>query len=118
MSNLGAWRFEEFLLDCARGELRRGDQPVALTPKELQTLQALIENAGRLVSKDELISRVWPDSFVGDNSLARNISALRRILGSDLIQTVSRRGYRFTAQATWEPPAATSRVAQTAEPED
>jgi TolB-like protein/DNA-binding winged helix-turn-helix (wHTH) protein/Flp pilus assembly protein TadD len=88
-------------LDCDRGELWSGDQPVPITPKEFETLCVLVENAGRLVSKEELIARVWPDSFVGDNSLARNVSVLRKVLGGDLIQTVSRRGYRFAAKATW-----------------
>jgi TolB-like protein/DNA-binding winged helix-turn-helix (wHTH) protein/Tfp pilus assembly protein PilF len=108
MKDLGAWRFEDFLLDCVRGELRRDDQPLALSPKEFETLQMLVENAGRLVSKDDLVARVWPNSFVGDGSLARNISALRRVLGPVLIQTVARRGYRFVPAATWEPSPPTS----------
>jgi TolB-like protein/DNA-binding winged helix-turn-helix (wHTH) protein/Flp pilus assembly protein TadD len=111
----GSWRFENFRLDCGQGELWSGDQPVALSPKEFETLRVLVENAGRLVSKEELISRVWPDSFVGDNSLARNISALRKILGGELIQTVARRGYRFAQKAVWEPETAV--IAQTALPE-
>src|SRR5215469_4259331 len=108
MNELGAWRFAHFLLDTERWELRRDGRPVALSPKELETLRVLVESSGRLVSKEELISRVWPDSFVGDSSLARNISALRRTLGRDLIQTVARRGYRFVSAATWEPSSPTS----------
>lgn len=98
----GIWRFGNFRLDLDHGELWSGDQPVPLSPKEFQTLFVLVENAGVLVSKEELVSRVWPDSFVGDGSLARNISVLRRTLGPDLVQTVSRRGYRFTAKVSQE----------------
>jgi len=98
----GSWRFEAFRLDLDHAELWSGNHPVPLSPKEFETLYVLVENAGLLVSKEELISRVWPDSFVGDGSLARNISALRRSLGDDVIQTVSRRGYRFVPPVTHE----------------
>ena len=56
----------------------------------------LVEAGGRVVEKDELIRRVWPDSFVGDNSLARNISVLRKALGEQVIETLPKKGYRIT----------------------
>ncbi len=88
--------FGPFLLDLRTGILSREGQPVALTPKEFDTLAVLVEAGSRLVPKDDLITRVWPDSYVGDGSLARNISILRKTLGEDLIETVPRRGYRLT----------------------
>jgi Transcriptional regulatory protein, C terminal len=58
-------------------------------------LLALLEAAGNVVGKEELITRVWPDTYVGDGSLARNISVLRKALGEDVIETLPRRGYRI-----------------------
>jgi len=110
----GTWRFEDFQLDGDRGELWHGREFVPLSPKEFETLRVLIENAGRLVSKEELIARVWPDSFVGDGSLARNVSALRKYLGPDAIQTVARRGYRFVPSVIFEP--SSQRAPQTVNP--
>lgn len=86
----GLWR-----LDVEQQILSRSGKPIPLAPKELKTLAVLAQNSGRLVTKEELISRVWPDTFVGDGSLARNVSVLRKILGEGLIQTVSKKGYRF-----------------------
>jgi DNA-binding winged helix-turn-helix (wHTH) protein len=63
-----------------RGLLRAG-QPVPLTPKEFETLHTLLRAAGRLVTKEQLIKEVWPDTFVGDGSISRNISVLRKALG-------------------------------------
>ena len=88
----GLWR-----LDVEQQLLSRSGKPIPLAPKELKTLAVLAQNSGRLVTKEELISRVWPDTFVGDGSLARNVSVLRKILGEGLIQTVSKKGYRFVA---------------------
>ena len=88
----GLWR-----LDVEQQILSRSGKLIPLAPKELKTLAVLAQNSGRLVTKEELISRVWPDTFVGDGSLARNVSVLRKILGEGLIQTVSKKGYRFVA---------------------
>jgi DNA-binding winged helix-turn-helix (wHTH) protein/TolB-like protein len=89
---------EERLLSC------RGDA-IPLTPKAFDTLLLLVENCGHRLSKDELIEKLWPDSFVGENSLAQNISALRKALdersgGQQYIETLPRLGYRFTAPVT------------------
>lgn len=87
--------FQSFLMDPARRSLCRDGQPIALTPKEFDTLLVLIEAGGHVVDKEELIARVWPDSYVGDGSLARNISVLRRTLGDGVIETHRGRGYRL-----------------------
>lgn len=96
------YEFGPFVLDADERVLRRGGRPVALTPKAFDTLLVLIERNGRLVEKDELMSRVWPDSFVEEGSLAFNISVLRKTLAeggeqTQFIETVPKRGYRFVA---------------------
>lgn len=87
--------FPPFRLDPSQRLVTSDGQPISLTPKEFDTLFALVEAGGRVVDKEELISRVWPDSYVGDGSLARNISVLRKTLGEDVIQTHRGRGYRI-----------------------
>jgi DNA-binding winged helix-turn-helix (wHTH) protein len=78
----------------------KNGQPLALPPKVLVTLTVLVESSGHIVNKEELMKRVWPDSFVEENNLNKNISALRKLLGdggedSEYIDTVPKRGYRF-----------------------
>lgn len=87
--------FGGFTLDVAGRSLSCGKDCIQLTIKEFETLLALVEADGSAVAKDELVAKVWPDSFVGDSSLARNISILRKHLGADSIQTVPKYGYRF-----------------------
>src|SRR6185295_11036423 len=82
--------------------LLRDGVPVPLTPKALDTLLVLVENTGRLLDKEDLMKRVWPDTFVEEAGLTRNISSLRKALFDDsaaqqYIETVPKRGYRFTA---------------------
>jgi len=92
--------FEDCTLDLRYGVLRRGDREIDLRPKSFAVLRYLVENAGRLVSKDELIEVIWPNVNVTDGSLTRCVSDLRRALGDGeerLIKTVPRRGYRFAA---------------------
>ena len=98
----GIYEFGPFRLDQAERMLSGAGQVVALSPKALDLLIALVTKAGRVVDKEELMREVWPDTFVEENNLTVNISALRRALGSassdqDYIQTVPRRGYRFVA---------------------
>jgi DNA-binding winged helix-turn-helix (wHTH) protein len=88
--------FHPFRLDAAQRSLTRDGHPVALTPKEFDTLLVLVEAGGKIVIKEELLARVWPDSYVGDGSLARNISVLRKALGDEVIETNRGRGYRIT----------------------
>jgi TolB-like protein/DNA-binding winged helix-turn-helix (wHTH) protein/Flp pilus assembly protein TadD len=100
-------RFDRFLLDLHRGALRSGGQDIELRRKPFEVLKFLVQNAGRLVSKDEIVSAVWPDVFVTDDSVTQCIKELRRALGDDgdrLIRTVPRRGYRLDAEARPEVP--------------
>jgi TolB-like protein/DNA-binding winged helix-turn-helix (wHTH) protein/Flp pilus assembly protein TadD len=97
------YTFGDFHLDCTRSQLIRKDQAVPLTPKVFDTLLLLVENAGRLVEKDEFVHRLWPDTFVGDDALIRNIYVLRKVLGEtedgqEFIATIPKRGYRFQAE--------------------
>lgn len=96
--------FGAFRLHPAERTLAHDGEPIALTPKEFDTLVSLVEAKGRVVGKEELMSRVWPDSYVGDGSLPRNISVLRKALGDDVIETVPRRGYRLATPVATAPP--------------
>jgi DNA-binding winged helix-turn-helix (wHTH) protein len=91
------YEFGPFVLDASEHQLRRGRQVVPLSPKVFDTLLVLVANGGHVMSKDELISAVWPDAFVEDSSLSQNISLLRKALGENFIETVPKRGYRFVA---------------------
>src|SRR5713226_9230115 len=93
------YEFAAFRLDAAERLLLRDGRPVPLTPKVFDTLLALVERSGHLVEKDELINKLWPDTFVEEATLARNISDLRKALGEahKYIETVPKRGYRFVA---------------------
>jgi TolB-like protein/DNA-binding winged helix-turn-helix (wHTH) protein/Tfp pilus assembly protein PilF len=89
-------------MDAEDRVLLRNGQAIPLAPKEFETLLALVEAGGRLVGKEALVARVWPGTFVGDGSLARNISVLRKELGEDLILTVPKVGYRLASVVTPE----------------
>jgi TolB-like protein/DNA-binding winged helix-turn-helix (wHTH) protein/Tfp pilus assembly protein PilF len=91
-----AYEFGAFRLDPAERVLLRQGEPVVLTPKVFDTLVFLVENAGRLITKDEFMEQVWADAFVEEATLAQSISQLRKALGdSEMIETVSKKGYRF-----------------------
>src|SRR5438067_10901339 len=77
------YRFEAFTLDLGKGCLHCGSEEVRLRPKPFEALRYVIERSGRLVSKDELTSAVWPDSFVSDNSLAQCFTEIRKALQDD-----------------------------------
>lgn len=101
--------FGGFRIDAQEGVLIGEKGVVPLTPKAFDTLLVLVENSGHLLSKDELMAKVWPDSFVEENNLAQNISVLRKALGEEgsgqkFIETVPKRGYRFSADVRedWE----------------
>src|SRR6266699_664592 len=96
-----AYKFEGFTLDLRRGCLRSADGEIELRPKSFEVLRYLVENAGRLVPKDEIISAVWPNVIVTDESLARCVSDVRVALGDRgrrIIRTVPRRCYLFAAE--------------------
>jgi DNA-binding winged helix-turn-helix (wHTH) protein/pimeloyl-ACP methyl ester carboxylesterase len=100
-----AYLFGPFTLVPDEHLLLREDKAVTLTPKAFDTLCVLVERPGRLVTTQELLDRVWPDTFVEQNNLAQQVSALRRALadGHDAgryIETVPRRGYRFVVPVT------------------
>lgn len=100
-----AYEFGPFRLESDPRQLLRDGLPVPLTPKALETLLVLVRNHGRLVPKRELIETVWPGVHVEDVGLARNISVLRKALGSGdedarFIETLPRQGYRFVAGVT------------------
>ena len=110
------YEFGPFRIDTVERLLFRSDEIVPLTPKAIDTLLALISNPGRVLEKEDLIKMVWPDSFVEEGGLARNISALRRVLGdlsSDVqfIETIPKRGYRFVAPVTEVPSRAELEIA-------
>jgi len=91
-------RFDGFTLDLSRGCLLRGAQEIKLRPKPFEALKYLVENPGRLISKGELIERIWPDTSVTDDSLVQCLIEVRRALGDhgqQIIKTVPRRGYIF-----------------------
>ena len=101
------YRFGAFHYDARQRLLFRGEERVALEPKAIETLHALIERRGQVVEKAELMKLVWPGTTVEDVGLARNISQLRKALeDEDLIETVPRRGYRFVAEVAGEAPVA------------
>jgi Tol biopolymer transport system component/DNA-binding winged helix-turn-helix (wHTH) protein len=105
-------RFGPFELDASRRRLTRGGSPVALTPKAVDLLAVLVRRGGELVTKEDLLKEVWPDTAVEENNLARHVSMLRKafhdITGSaDYIVTVQGRGYRFVGPVrAGDPPAA------------
>jgi len=96
------YEFGPFRLDIDERLLMRDGRMAPLPPKVFDTLLVLVENSGRVVSKDELMQSLWPDTFVEESNLTQNISQLRRALsegtaGAQYIETIPKRGYRFVA---------------------
>jgi DNA-binding winged helix-turn-helix (wHTH) protein len=99
------YEFGPFRLDIGECVLLRDGEVVPLTPKAVDLFVALVENSGHVLSKDELMKLVWPDSFVEEANLLHQIFSLRKALGEDgkgikCIETIPRRGYRFVAHVT------------------
>jgi Tol biopolymer transport system component/DNA-binding winged helix-turn-helix (wHTH) protein len=99
------YEFDRFTLDASERVLLREGKPVRLTPKEFETLLALVRGAGRVMSKEELLKEIWPDTFVGEATLAQNVFTLRKALGEPgaggaFVETVPRRGYRFAVEVS------------------
>ena len=118
--NHSIYRFGKFELDPAERRLSAVGKPIALTPKVFDTLVLLVERAGRLVSKDELMRALWPRGYVEESNLTKHIWVIRRALGdgehgSSFIETVPKLGYRFVATVTTGQPV-DSTVATVAAP--
>jgi eukaryotic-like serine/threonine-protein kinase len=101
-STKSLYEFGPFQVDMAERLLFNDGQIVSLPPKVFDILLVLVQKRGRVLRKEELIEEVWPDTFVEEGNLARNISTLRKILGDgpegrQYIETIPRRGYRFVA---------------------
>lgn len=102
--------FDGFVLDLDRGELRRGVEALPLEPMTFAVLSHLVQNADRLVSKDELIEKVWDGRFISDAAVSTVIKSLRRVLGDDgkqqrYVRTVHGRGFRLVSEVRVSAPA-------------
>src|SRR6478735_12355902 len=94
------YQFGKFVLDVQEQTLTSNGAVVHLPLKEFETLLMLVENNGKILTKDEMMSAIWKDTFVEESNLAQYVSRLRKILnvdGNQYIKTVSKRGYRFSA---------------------
>jgi Tol biopolymer transport system component/DNA-binding winged helix-turn-helix (wHTH) protein len=103
--------FQSFRLDTANHLLLHGDERVSLTPKAFDVLRYLVERAGRLVTHDELLESLWPETYVNQEVLRKYILEIRKALGDkpdkpEFIETLTKRGYRFVATVTEDDPAA------------
>lgn len=102
------FRFDEFELDTGRRELRRAGRPRAVQPRVFAMLEYLIRHCDRVVSKTELLEKLWPDLIVTDASVQRAISLARDAIddAGSRIRTVPKQGYRFVAPVRTERPHA------------
>lgn len=103
------WRFDDFVLDTGRFELRRGDEAIRVEPQVFDVLTQLIAHHDRLVTKVELFDSVWGGRFVGEAALTSRIKAARHALGDDgesqrYIRTIRGRGYQFVGTLRPEDP--------------
>lgn len=87
-----------FTLDLGKGTLSRADQPAFLRPKAYALLTHLARHTGRVVPKSELMDTVWPGVFVTEDSLTQSIREIRKVLGEDMVRTVSKRGYMLVPE--------------------
>jgi DNA-binding winged helix-turn-helix (wHTH) protein/Tol biopolymer transport system component len=104
------YAFGPFQLDPTECLLTLDGRPVPLAPKAFEALVILVENAGHLIDKDDLMKRLWPDSFVEEGNVAKHVSLLRKVLseatnGQEYIETIPKRGYRFAADVRQLPDA-------------
>jgi pimeloyl-ACP methyl ester carboxylesterase/DNA-binding winged helix-turn-helix (wHTH) protein len=108
-----AWRFDDFVLDTARYQLRQGGTVIRVEPQVFDVMTQLVSNNDRFVTKEELFDTVWGGRFVGEAALTSRIKAARRALGDDgesqrYIRTVRGRGYQFVGTITVDEPVAVS----------
>ncbi len=105
MKNNHLYKFGDFSLDLEEKTLTKRETTLSITPKVFLLLAILIENRGRIIEKDELMQKIWEDTFVEDSNLTYNIRQLRKLLEDDFnhpkfIETIPRRGYRFIGEVT------------------
>ena len=103
MEQFPVFRFGDFVLDGSQRRLLRSGEDVYLPPKTFELLLHLLQNRGRVLTKDELLEAVWPDVNVVENTLAQRIREIREALGDGthgarFIKTVPRVGYQFIAE--------------------
>src|SRR5579862_3203159 len=111
-----SYRFDDVLIDVQNLKLTVRGEFRPLEPKVFRLLQFLVENPGRVVTKEEILKAVWEGTFVTDNALTRAITQIRKALNDDpkqpkYIETVPTVGYRFLAQRSLEPPTVPRRAA-------
>src|SRR5580693_4745246 len=99
----GIYEFGEFRIEALARTLRRREEIVTLNRRAFDVLLYFVQNPGRVLTRDELLKNVWPDTYVDENSLAQSISALRRALDvkpgdNSYIVTLPGRGYQFVSQ--------------------
>jgi len=102
------YRFGEFTLDAGQKVLLREGKPLLLAPKVVETLLTLVQHSGRIIEKQDLMMRLWPDTFVEESNLTYTIVQLRKMLGDDArhpryIETIPKRGYRFIGDVDEKP---------------
>src|SRR5215213_11676587 len=99
------YEFDEFRLNVDQLMLYRNDVEIPLRPKAVETLVALVERSGEIVTKDELMGTIWTDAIVEESNLSRYIHILRSVLGRQpsgkpYIETYRRRGFRFNSEVS------------------
>ncbi len=97
------YKFGKFVLDTNEKHLLSENNRIQLTPKVFELLHLFLENSGKLITKDEILDKVWSDSFVEEGNLTFTVNQLRKLLSDNarkpnFIETIPRRGYRFIAE--------------------
>lgn len=97
------YEFADFRVDVKNNLLQQNEKAISITPKVFETLILLLENAGNLIKKNEMMAKIWHDRFVEESNLTFNIKMLRKALGDDannpkFIENIPRKGYRFIAE--------------------
>src|SRR5215470_10098039 len=111
--------FHSFRLDSLNQCLWRGEQRIPITPKAFDVLRYLVDHAGRLVTQEEMLEALWPDTYVNQEVIKKYILGIRKVLGDShgkpvFIETFPRRGYQFVAKVIEESGAAPSALPSTA----
>lgn len=112
--------FDDFVLDTRGRHLAKNGNAIKLTAKSFDLLQLLVQNHGKIVAREEILQKVWPEEYVEDSNVNVQVATLRRLFGTgkDFIQTVSKRGYCFTAKVGMGAPASNNFLNVTARSED